>query len=332
VTRLILTTHDSSSGNLGEVHRDAIMVVLGPHFIGGPLPTEAELEALLATRTDQKKGDHWLDYVGRTRRLEWVEGRNLGLVEFCDRCEQVELWIDPGPKDQLRLIWLLDYARHHERVISKLVLIQSDVVIGAHSPEEIATWKLPAIKIRNDHLELASRAWRAYRAPTPRDWSMLPSLDLSVLPQLRQTVVEMLEELPGRMSGLGATEMRILELVDPGAVRPKDVFPGDGHANERRVFEYWEFGALLDRLTDSPAPAVSGLVDGPFTMEMHDDRERHRRYWASTLSLTPLGKAILAGTEDFSRHNPIDRWWGGTRLTNKNLWRWDRDNQVLVAP
>ncbi len=26
--------------------------------------------------------------------------------------------------------------------------------------------------------------------------------------------------------------------------------------------------------------------------------------------------------EDFSRHNPIDRWWGGTHLTNDNLWRW----------
>ena len=36
----------------------------------------------------------------------------------------------------------------------------------------------------------------------------------------------------------------------------------------------------------------------------------------SRLSLTALGKAILAGTEDFSRHNPIHRWWGGTQLTN----------------
>jgi hypothetical protein len=67
-------------------------------------------------------------------------------------------------------------------------------------------------------------------------------------------------------------------------------------------------------------------------MEMHDDRERHRRYKESRLSLTPLGKAILAGTDDFSRHNPIRRWWGGTELTNDHLWRWDQDNRVLVAP
>ena len=45
-------------------------------------------------------------------------------------------------------------------------------------------------------------------------------------------------------------------------------------------------------------------------------------YRRSRLSLTEFGEAVLAHKEDFSRHNPIDRWWGGTHLTNDNLWRW----------
>ena len=52
-------------------------------------------------------------------------------------------------------------------------------------------------------------------------------------------------------------------------------------------------------------------------------------YLRSRLSLTEFGEAVVAHEEDFSRHNPIDRWWGGTRLTNDHLWRW---NPVLVAP
>ena len=40
------------------------------------------------------------------------------------------------------------------------------------------------------------------------------------------------------------------------------------------------------------------------------------------LSLAEFGKAVLAHREDFSRHNPIDRWWGGTHLTNDRLWRY----------
>ena len=57
--------------------------------------------------------------------------------------------------------------------------------------------------------------------------------------------------------------------------------------------------------------------------------KRFDRYKASQLTLTPLGKAILAGQEDFSRLNPIHRWWGGTELSGDNLWRW---GAALIAP
>ena len=67
-------------------------------------------------------------------------------------------------------------------------------------------------------------------------------------------------------------------------------------------------------------------------MEMHDDRSRHQRYNKSKLSLTPVGEAILAERDDFSRHNPIRRWWGGTELTNDRLWRWDGAKRALIAP
>jgi hypothetical protein len=77
---------------------------------------------------------------------------------------------------------------------------------------------------------------------------------------------------------------------------------------------------------------VSGLDEGPFTLEMHDDHDRYERYKRSRLSLTPLGQAVLARAEDFSRHNLIHRWWGGTELTNDRLWRWDAARQVLVEP
>jgi hypothetical protein len=77
---------------------------------------------------------------------------------------------------------------------------------------------------------------------------------------------------------------------------------------------------------------VSGLDEGPFTPEMHDERDRHERYQRSKLKLTALGKAILARTEDFSRHNPIHRWWGGTELTNDCLWRFDPANRTLILP
>jgi hypothetical protein len=156
--------------------------------------------------------------------------------------------------------------------------------------------------------------------------------DLNALPWLRQAVMMLIEELPMPGSGLGATEMRMLELIFEGNACPPDVFPGHEKPNQRRVFGYWEIGSLLDGLARCPAPVVSGLDGGPFTSAMHDDRDRHARYKQSKLSLTELGQAVLAGRDDFSRHNPISRWWGGTKLTNDNLWRWDPAKQALIAP
>jgi hypothetical protein len=151
--------------------------------------------------------------------------------------------------------------------LPKLTLFQADVEIGNQSPETLSDWKPAGVKIRSDHLEVASMAWRAYRQLTPQDWGGLLSKDLGVLPQLRQTVLELLEELPTPSSGLGATEMRMLELISAGNASPFDVFPGHQKRNTRRVFGYWEVGALLDGLSRGPAPAVSGLDEGPFTEE-----------------------------------------------------------------
>ena len=107
-------------------------------------------------------------------------------------------------------------------------------------------------------------------------------------------MLELLEEFPMRTSGLGATEMRMLELIAEGKPSPFDLFPSHEKRNKRRVFGYWEVGSLLDGLAHCPTPAVSGLDEGPFTLEMHDDRDRHERYKQSRLSLTALGEAVVA--------------------------------------
>jgi hypothetical protein len=329
--RLIVTHDSSAAGGLKVADLADIAIAVERRLVWGPLLSETELAAFFEARTNQRPADHWLDR-GPPWRLEGFGIKDLGFVEVCARSETVELWFDPEPNGQLQLIWLLDYLRSCANVASKLTLIQADVVIASQRPEALSKWRPQAVKILNDHLEAASMAWQAYRQPTPRHWFNLLGKDLSVLPQLRQTVLELLEELPMRTTGLGATEMRMLELISKGGKRPFDVFPGHRSRNKRRVFYYWEIGPLLDGLAHCPAPAVSGLDEGPFTLDMHDDRDRFERYKQSKLKLTALGKALLAGTEDFSRHNPIHRWWGGTELINQRLWRWDTTNGALIAP
>jgi hypothetical protein len=330
MTRLILTADGFSASGLTEAGRADVAVPLMPRLVWGPLPSDAELAAMLAARTTQRPGSHWLDYVSR-RTIKAFGWKDLGLIELCQRCERVELWMETEPNAQLVLIWLLDYLHSHANAarIENLVLFHVDASLGGALPKQLAKWKFPADRITNDHLETASLAWQAYREPTPQAWFNLLNKDLSILPQIRRCVVELLEELPGRATGLGASEMRILELISAGYWHPFDLRPLYKQRFQRRVFDESEVGTLLDGLALAPVPAVSGLAEWPFTIEAHDLRSRYERHKKSRLSLTPLGKAILLQAEDFGRHNPIHRWWGRTELTNDRLWRWD---PVLIAP
>ena len=322
--RLILTTSDSGAGCLRQPGiADAVLPLGERFFLREPLPSDIEIAESLAQD----------DWVGRIYRKYIGEpDSRTRATDLCAPFDTVDVWIDPDPNAQLILAWLLEYFRPHDAIVSKLHLVQADCPIGELSPEDLAARPMPAVKIVDRHLELARSAWQAYHAPAPKDWFGLLSLDLRALPLFRPAVVALLEELPGRASGLGATEMRMLELIAEGDAGPFDVFPGHEKRNTRRVLDYWQIGALLDGLARSPAPLVSGLDEGPFTLEMHEDGDRHQRYKRSKLSLTSLGQAVLAGREDFSRHNPIHHWWARTELTNDRLWRWDPANQALIAP
>jgi len=138
----------------------------------------------------------------------------------------------------------------------------------------------------------------------------------------------LLEELPSSRTGLGATEMRFLELIARGYFRTNGLFYLRG-LRQRYVFSEWEMGFLLEGLAHGPKPAVAGLDDELRTLSRENYRDRETAYRRSELTLTEFGKSVLAHEDDFSRHNPIDRWWGGTRLTNDRMWHWA---PVLIAP
>ena len=148
------------------------------------------------------------------------------------------------------------------------------------------------------------------------------------MPLLKPALLDLLEELPFSVTGLGATEMRLLELIARDYLLTNGLFYLQT-LRQRRVFSSLEIGSLLEGLAHGLRPAIAGLDDELRTLRKDNHRGRNEAFRRSQLSLTEFGQAVLAHKQDFSRHNPIDRWWGGTRLTNDRLWRW---NPVLVAP
>jgi hypothetical protein len=299
-------------------------------FSWGPPPSQDELTAHLGPRTPSRDDIdvmHWSEWAHSWKHSANRKHRDLSLADFGQHYETVELWFDFDPESQLQLIWLLDYFRAYPEAAARLRLRLVDRAILGIGPDGIGDWRPPIVDVTEKELAMAQVAWQAYRSPTPEACVDLLQGDLSALPLLKP-VLDLLAELPSALTGLGATEMRMLEMIGRGYSRPNDLFHG-GDVRQTRVFNEFELGYLLDGLAFGPAPAVAGLDEELRTMRRDNFRDRGRAYKRSRLSLTDFGKAVVAHKEDFSRHNPIDRWWGGTHLTNDNLWRW---NPALVKP
>jgi hypothetical protein len=308
---------------------DMALALMLFRFTWGPQPSPDELAHHLGPRTSSHDGPgakHWSDWGGYWKASENRDYRDLSLAEFCQHYETVELWFEAGPADHLTLIWLLDYFKSHPGAVSrlKLRLLDREMI----TPDGIGDWRPPLVEVTEKELATASAAWQAYRSPTPEACVDLLQRDLSALPLLKPVLLDLLAELPSATSGLGATEMRMLEMIGRGYSRSNDLFYRTD-VRRTRVFNEWELGYLLDGLAFGPIPALLGLDEELRTMDRENLRDRNRAYKRSRLSLTDFGRAVLAQSEDFSRHNPIDRWWGGTHLTNHNLWRW---SPALVKP
>ncbi len=297
-------------------------------FIWGPLPSAAELVAYLGPRgPEQHSGTHWSAFAYGWERSQGEAHRNLALAEFCLQYETVELWFDTRPYAQLGLIWLLDHFRSYPELRARLKLrMLNQDLIGI---ERLDLDKLrEAVVVTEDDVATASAAWQAYCAPTPESCFDLLEKDLTAFPLLKPVLRDLLDELPSRTTGLGATEMRMLELIGRGYTSINPLFHVQA-LRQTRIFNETEHSYLLDGLAFGPRPAIAGLDEELRTIRRDNLRDRHRALLRSRLSLTDFGKAVVAHREDFSRHNPIDRWWGGTHLTNDNLWRW---NPALMRP
>jgi hypothetical protein len=193
-------------------------------FVWGQLLSQDEIAGLLGLRRPGDDDVHWSDGGNRWNRSENREHRDLSLADFCQRYEVVELWFDVDPAAQLALICLLDHLRAYPEIVNKLKLRLVDQDMEWIDPDEIGNGMPPVVDVTEKELASAQAAWRAYRSPTPEACVELLQQDLSALPMLKPVLLDLLAELPSTSTGLGASEMRMLEMIGRGYLQTDDLF------------------------------------------------------------------------------------------------------------
>ena len=322
---LIITNGDSAGEILRRAYAGTEVLPWRDVLHEGPVPLTDSHEELSQTRADFLGGRNWED---RAALLENFKARDRGLAHH-ETFETVTLWFEHDLYDQLQLIQILDWFAANPRSDGALWLVQAQDFLGTQTPESITEFAKDRKPVSAAQLTLARTAWSAFRQPAPEAWAGLLNQDLSALPSLENAVRRMLQELPALGSGLSRTQHQILMAINDGAETPPLVFAAAGRLEEAAFMGDWSFWGWLDGLASNPGRLIEGL-EGRFSPALPE--ADIRAYLASTLRLNTLGLQVLAGAADYTKEAPIDRWAGGTHLTNDNLWRWDNETGKLAPP
>ena len=246
-----------------------------------------------------------------------------------NRDGQYVLWFEADLYDQLQIIQILARLAEWGVPGQRITLI----CIGEHpgiarfgglgelTAEQLR--ELPATnacaRLTPAALQLATRAWEAFRAPTPDGLAPIAAARSTELRFLGEAFDRLSREYPSSRDGLSLTERRVLAAVADGAPDAATAF-GRATARETRPFlgDTWCY-AMMDRMADASTPLLdaerSGAPIGPGTR----------------VGLTDAGARVLAGEMDHVRVNGIDRWIGGVHLRgHEPRWRWDEGVETVV--
>ena len=334
--RLIIMPGDPAAGCLKMTRlADKVLPLRGNHIVDAAPPSDEEVEAFFGpSRHTSEPG--WQAWITARDGARDETDYHLGFLDVCAAFDVIELWFGPDPSAQIQLANLLWYIARTGCDIGKLVLARVDFPIAEHNVAEVMALRPMREKLTRAQLQTGRLLWNAFVHPTPEALFDLLAEDLSVLPWSRRTVLRLLKELPSVKTGLSSTEMNLLWLAGRSGATWTSVAEGHHRSGCPPTIPWSEAELLLHRLASCVAPAVSGFVLDPFREppERADrfDEDLFLSHRKTPLSLTPLGRDLVRSKADFTRHNPVDRWLGGTRLTTDRLWRWDGEQCSLARP
>lgn len=218
--------------------------------------------------------------------------------------DKIILWFEHDLYDQLQLIQILAwFAEQNVTVPPQLSLICTNNYLHECSPQKILTLSLYEELITPQHLDLAKKAWRAFRQPTPLLWSALLKEKTSTLPFLKGAIQRLLEEYPNSKNGLSRSEHEALLIISKGKERPYEIFTTYQEQEDRKFMGDVIFWKILEDF--KKYKLILSQENG------------------QKLTLTPLGKKVLNAKENWLGIKPINHWIGGVHLTPDNLWCWD---------
>ncbi len=270
----------------------------------GPVP-EMSADGLRSVRAGFLAGPEWTTYEEALRELT---DRDARLARAAAR-EEIVLWFEHDLYDQLQLLQILNQLSDERADWRRVSLVCDAEYVGPSSPDRLRERFPGRVDVTEATVDLARRAWGAFRAADPRGLVVLLRGDLSALPFFGPALRRHLEQFPSIFNGLSRSEQQALAAIAAGAGRIGEAFRAHQEREDPIFLGDLVFVTYIRDLSHGEAPLVT-VQGGPNPLD-------------EEVSLTAAGESVLRGEADRIVLNGIDRWLGGVHLDGRDVWRWD---------
>jgi hypothetical protein len=300
--RLVYWRDTLHEGPVPTADPETLRRIRADFLVRAGVDDRAEADAMFLERDAALAGNRDGDYV------LWFEADlydQLQITQILSRLGELDV-----PSDRITLICIGEYPG-----------IPRFGGLGELTPPQLR--ELPSTRactrLTPAALDLATRAWAAFCASTPRQLGEISATRSRELRFLGEAFERLSREYPSTRDGLSLTQRRVLAAVATGAPDAGAAFV-QAVSREPRPYlgDTWCF-ALMTTMSQAPAPLLATVPAGQAV-------RRHTR-----LRLTTVGAQVLAGRADHVRLNGIDRWIGGVHLAGSHTpWRWDEGTETII--
>ena len=323
--RLNITNGDSAVGSLSDAGIEGKIIAWRDVLHEGPVDATLSLDELSKQRARFIAGNNWDDFAHVSG--DFVERDRM--IQHLDYFGEVVLWFEDDLYDQLQLIQLLDFFSNGAADSKKLSLIVVDGYIPPLGEDELRRLDAERPPVKPEQLALAKRAWQAFGSNDPTRIEKLLQESTSALPYLARALTRHLEEFPSTVNGLSRSEREALTAISEGFVTPVAAFLEVAKKQESIFLGDLVFFSYLERLSGRDHPLVTWRDGSPVIAPTPAES---RDFVKGELTLTPLGREVLAGKKDWQAINTQTRWLGGVEIKPGSSWRWDPNRRQLVRP
>ncbi|WFB37463.1 hypothetical protein P3T73_06780 [Kiritimatiellota bacterium B12222] len=290
----------------------------------GPVPVTASVDELNRIRAKFLSGRGWAGFDGILSRFQ----KRDQLLARGDEFSELQIWFEHDLFDQLLLIQIIDRLAEDPEWSAITKVFQFDRYIGRLTTETFSAACPAPQALRQDQIDEARNAWRAFRGSDPQALTKVIREGSSSLPYLKSALLRFCEEFPWVQNGCSRTEQQILEAVHAGIQSPEKIFQHSQAQEEAIFMGDGTFYVMIEQLTLGAHPLLT-LAPGP--RFLHPSIQGYGEAFRNQqLRLTERGEQVLVGRANRLTDLPQPYWRGGCEIRDEKGPCWDGMRKCFV--